>query len=84
MIDWLSPEARDELRRFVDQRIELALKLVRDERRWLTVREAANYLGISEIAVRRRIGRGRIPIVRQGRSVLVDREALDRELDRGA
>jgi excisionase family DNA binding protein len=82
-LDWLSPDARDELRRFVDERIELALRVARNDRRWLTVAECASYLGVSETAVRRRIGRGRIRTVRQGRSVLVDREALDRELDRG-
>jgi excisionase family DNA binding protein len=82
VIDWLSPEARDELRRFVDERIELALRAARDDRRWLTVAACASYLGVSETAVRRRITRGRIPVRRQGRSVLVDREALDRELER--
>ena len=81
MIDWLSPEARDELRRFVDERIELAFQLVRDERRWLTVKECASYLGISETAVRRRISRSRIPVRRQGRSVVVDRAALDAEIE---
>lgn len=81
MIDWLSPEARDELRRFVDERIELAFQLVRDERRWLNVKECAGYLGISETAVRRRISRGRIPVRRQGRSVVVDRAALDAEIE---
>ena len=81
MIDWLSPEARDELRHFVREEIELALRAARDDRRWLTVAECASYLGISETAVRRRISRGRIPTARQGRSVLVDREKLDRELE---
>jgi excisionase family DNA binding protein len=56
----------------------------RDERRWLTVRETATYLGVTERAVRARIGRGRIRTRRQGRSVLVDREALDREIDRAS
>ena len=81
MIDWLSAEARNELRRFVDERIELALRVARNDRRWLTVAECATYLGITETAVRRRIARGRIPIRRQGRSVLVDRERLDLEIE---
>ena len=63
------------------EEIELALRAARDERRWLTVAECASYLGISETAVRRRIARGRIPIRKQGRSVLVDRERLDRGLE---
>jgi excisionase family DNA binding protein len=81
-LSFLSHEARDELRRFVRAEIEAALRVNRDARRWLTVRETATYLGASETAVRRRISRGRIPTKRQGRSVLIDREALDRELEK--
>ena len=47
----------------------------------MPVREAAEYLGVSERAVRARIERGRIPAKRQGRSVVVDRVALDREIE---
>ena len=82
MIGSLTPEAREELRRFVRAEIEAALRVRRDERRWLTVREAASYLGVSERAVRARIERGRIPTRRQGRSVLIDREALDRGIEK--
>jgi excisionase family DNA binding protein len=82
LLDYLSPEARDELRRFVREEIEAALCLTGDARRWLTVRETATYLGVTETAVRRRIARGRIPTKRQGRSVLIDREELDRILER--
>ena len=82
MIGSLTPEALDELRRFVRAEIEAALRVHRDERRWLTVREAASYLGVSERAVRARIERGRIPTRRQGRSVLIDREALDRGIEK--
>jgi excisionase family DNA binding protein len=82
LLDYLSPEARDELRHFVRSEIEVALRVNRDERRWLTVRETASYLGVSETAVRRRISKGRVPAKRQGRSIVVDREELDREIER--
>ena len=45
--------------------------------RWLTVEQAAEYLGTTSKAVRRRIDRGRLRIVRDGRRVYVDRLALD-------
>jgi excisionase family DNA binding protein len=48
----------------------------------MTVSETASYLGISPAAVRQRIKRGRVPTKRQGRAVVVDREALDREIGR--
>lgn len=53
--------------------------------RWLTVERAADYLGTTQRAVYARIRRGRIPgsaIKRSGRTVLVDRDALDRALER--
>jgi excisionase family DNA binding protein len=58
----------------------------RAAKRWLSVREAAGYLDTTERAVYQRIRRGRIPpqaIRHSGRSVLVDREALDRAIARG-
>jgi excisionase family DNA binding protein len=82
MLDSLTPAALEELRSFVRDEIDAALRASRDGRRWMTVAECARYLGISETAVRRRIARGRIPTKRQGRSVLIDRQALDRELER--
>lgn len=54
-------------------------------KRWLTVRETGDYLGCGDRAVYQRIRRGRIPegaVRRSGRSVLVDRAVLDRELER--
>jgi excisionase family DNA binding protein len=50
------------------------------ERRGLTVAAAADYLGLSENAVRRRIERGTITYARQGSRILVDRRALDESL----
>jgi excisionase family DNA binding protein len=66
-----------------------ALELERDAgaRRWLPVRDAATYLGTTDRAVYQRIRRGRIPagaVRHSGRTVLVDRDALDRALDRSA
>lgn len=83
----LSPEARDELRAFVAAEVAAALA-ARDraaDKRWLTPREAGAYLGCSERAVYQRIRRGRIPAGatrHQGRSLLIDRLALDRAIDR--
>ena len=42
------------------------------EPRWVTTREAAEALGITCRAVRRRITRGRLPARRQGRDYLID------------
>lgn len=80
MISLLSPEAKAELERWVDGRIHDALMSER-AKRWMTVRETADYLGVSEAAVRHRIKRGRIPAKHQGRSLLVDRLALDRRIE---
>jgi excisionase family DNA binding protein len=46
-------------------------------KRWLTIDETAAYLGITAKAIRRRVDRGRLPIVRDGRRLYVDRTALD-------
>ena len=53
-------------------------------KRWLSVAEAAAYLGITEVAVRSRMKRGRVPLKHHGRSVLIDRVALDREIEEAA
>ena len=45
--------------------------------RWLTVEQTAKYLGTTPKAIRRRIERGRLRAVRDGRRVYVDRQALD-------
>jgi excisionase family DNA binding protein len=83
----LSPEARDELRAFVAAEVAAALATRNREpnKRWLTAAEAGTYLGCSERAVRQRVRRGRIPagaVKHSGRSVLLDRLALDRALER--
>jgi excisionase family DNA binding protein len=45
--------------------------------RWLTVDQTADYLGTTPKAIRRRIDRGRLRAVRDGRRIYVDRQALD-------
>jgi excisionase family DNA binding protein len=45
--------------------------------RWLTIEQAAEYLGTTEKAIRRRCDRGRLPIVRDGRRLYIDRLVLD-------
>jgi len=45
--------------------------------RWLTVEQTAEYLDTTPKAIRRRIDRGRLPVVRDGARLYVDRQALD-------
>jgi excisionase family DNA binding protein len=85
LLEALSPAALAELEALIDSRIAVALA-ARDrapQKRWLTPRETGDYLGTSPRAVYQRIRRGRIPAdaVRHcGRSVLIDRLALDQAL----
>ena len=58
-LDSLSPASRLELELLIDARIDQALRARRPERRFVSVREAAKQLGISERALRGRIERGR-------------------------
>jgi excisionase family DNA binding protein len=77
-------DIEDRVRQIAAEEVERILAAREREsarKRWLTVAETAIYLGVTENAVRRRIGRGRIPVRHQGRSVLIDRVALDREID---
>jgi excisionase family DNA binding protein len=48
------------------------------ERRWLTLREAAERLGCTPDAVRMRISRGRLDHRRQGRRLYVSAASVDR------
>jgi excisionase family DNA binding protein len=67
--------------------LELELAAGATVKRWLTVRETADYLGTTERAVYARLDRGRIPrsaTRKQGRALLVDRERLDRHLERSS
>jgi excisionase family DNA binding protein len=53
-----------------------------EARRWLSVPLAADYLASSEAAIRARIERGTLPVRRLGSRVLIDRDELDRILER--
>jgi excisionase family DNA binding protein len=81
-----SPELIAELQGVV--RAEVAAALTAREprpKRWLSVSECAEYLGASQRAVYQRMRRGTIPtdaVRHVGRSVLIDRAALDRQLER--
>jgi excisionase family DNA binding protein len=82
----LNDEARAELEALIDARADerVALAAREPQKRWLSAAEAAAYLGTSPRAIYQRISRGRIPetaIRRQGRSLLIDRLALDRALE---
>lgn len=77
---FLSPQVRHDLECLIEAKVEEALRLRRPERRFVSVREAAQQMGCSEAALRGRIKRGRVPIRRQGRTVLVDLYELDRKL----
>jgi excisionase family DNA binding protein len=81
----LGPDLVAAIERLVDERIDAALAVERaNVKRWLNVGEAAAYLGCSPKAIYARIDRGRIPpaaVRRSGRSVLLDRVAIDRDLD---
>jgi excisionase family DNA binding protein len=82
LADVFAPEVVKLLEELIDARVREA-SAKQDGKPWLTVREASVYLGCSEVALRRRIARGRVPVKRQGRSILIDRLLLDRELEKG-
>jgi excisionase family DNA binding protein len=80
-LDALGTQLRHEIELLVDARIREALRRRETSKRWLTVAETAAYLGISEAAVRARIKRKRIPVRHSGRSLVIDRVALDRLIE---
>ncbi|HEX2434938.1 MAG TPA: hypothetical protein VHI55_13405 [Gaiellaceae bacterium] len=85
----LSPDARDELRAFVQDAVrqELAARERADARdEWVTMAEAAKLLGTTDNALRLRRRRGWMAgdTVKDGKVWLVRRSALLEELDRRA
>jgi excisionase family DNA binding protein len=76
----LGPDALELLDAHIDARVQSALAAREAERRWLTVAGTAEYLGVSQKAVRHRIANGTLPYTRNGRRVMVDRRALDAQL----
>ena len=53
------------------------------EPRWLSVRDAAKYVGVSRFTIYRAAQDGRIVVTRFGRRLLVDRVKLDELLASG-
>jgi len=53
------------------------------EKRWVSVREASQYLSLHEITTRRLIDRGMIPASRIGRNIRVDMRKLNEQLECG-
>jgi excisionase family DNA binding protein len=76
----LGPDLLELLDDFVGEHVDELLDRRETERRWLSVSAAADHLGVTEKAVRRRIERGTIAYTRFGARILVDRRALDDEL----
>ena len=77
--DLLGAELARAIEELVDERIRAATA-DRDDGgspTWFTLREAAEYLRISERSVSRMVGRGRIRVHHVGRRVLVHRDDLD-------
>lgn len=49
-------------------------------KRWISIKEAAEYLSLHEITIRRLIDRRKIPASKVGRSVRVDLEKLNEQM----
>jgi excisionase family DNA binding protein len=79
----LGPDLLELLETYVAELVEAIVADRETGRPWLTVGEAAEYLGSTPAAIRKRIHRGAIPYVRHGRSLMVDRRALDVQLGNG-
>ncbi len=54
----------------------------RPRRRWITIREAAEYLGLSIKGAYDMASAGKLPAARVGRLVRIDVKALEAELER--
>ena len=80
-----APELVRAIEQLVDERVAQALaEHGNNAKRWLSVTEAGVLLDCTPKAVYARIDRGRIPasaVRRMGRTVMIDRQALDRALD---
>jgi excisionase family DNA binding protein len=75
----LSPEVLAALDAYIAELIDerLAEHPARDGREWLTLEEAADLLGCSYDAVRKRARRGRLETRHQGRTVLVSARSVE-------
>jgi excisionase family DNA binding protein len=76
------PDTLELLAEFVRDQVDATIVERERERRWLSVADAADYLGMSEKGIRRRVERGTVAYTRHGSRILIDRRALDDELAR--
>jgi hypothetical protein len=75
----LAPRAVDAIVRFVEEtvRAEVSSRTTMTDRRWLTLPEAAERLGCSPDAVRKRAKRGRLEHRHQGRTLYIAAASID-------
>ena len=52
------------------------------KKRWITVSEAAKYLSLHPVTVRRKIDKEEIPAAKLGHSIRVDLTALGKQMER--
>jgi excisionase family DNA binding protein len=71
----------DALADAIAERVIAKLRASNEPERLITVPEAARYLGRTPRAVRHLISTGALPVVREGRSVHLDRQELDRWIE---
>jgi excisionase family DNA binding protein len=71
----------DALADAIAERVVARLQSGKDPERLMTVPEAAKYLGRTPRAIRHLISTGALPSVREGRSVHLDRNELDRWIE---
>lgn len=80
----LEASLHDSLRPLVRQLVREEVKRTKLEWRWQPVARAAELLGISEGAARRRVTRGQLPGKRVEGRVYVDMEKLDQQIERAS
>lgn len=78
-LNLFAPELVQAIERLVDERVKAALANLEPSngRTWLSVADAAIYLGVSERSVGRLLERGRIRSTYVGRRRLMHRDDLD-------
>jgi excisionase family DNA binding protein len=79
----IQPLHTDERPKLPQTQSDVKARVVNAEKRLFTVEEAGLYLGRTAKAVRRLIEKSQLPVIRHGRSVRLDRHALDRFIESG-
>lgn len=51
------------------------------DRRWISIRETAEYLGIHQVTCRRLVDRGELKAAKVGGSIRVDLQALEKQME---